>query len=48
MWDAHHVKGSFVFGYFGHEFQITKTPPYQFLFISDFDLMWANYTGEWI
>lgn len=33
-------------GHFGHEFWITKTPLYQFLFTFDFDLMHRNYTWD--
>lgn len=32
----------------GHEFEIPKTPPYQFPFILDFDLMLGTYTWVWI
>lgn len=41
--NVHQVKGR-GFGHLGHEFEITKTPPYQFPFIFDLDLMLRTYT----
>lgn len=37
-----------VFGHFGHEFEITKTAPYQFPCIFDLDLMLRTCTWDWI
>lgn len=37
-----------VFGHFGHEFERTKIPPYQFPFSFDLDLMLRTYTWDWI